>query len=180
MSSPASNWFGWAASQLRRHGHTALTPHLPTPIGQRFQTWAGILDAYSQPGLLDEHAVVVGHSSSASFLPRYVASRQVRLRAVVFISGFHLVTLGLPEYDEVNAEVSTRDEQDYAQLKTLVEQRVCYLSPTDPYVPLSELEKFARLVDGHTVTVPDAGHFNAESGYTQFPAVVESILALTT
>lgn len=180
QSSPQQNWFGWAAEQFRQAGHTALTPHLPTPQGQDFATWAGILDAYRGQGLLEDTSVLVGHSSSASFLPRYIADRQMRLRAVVLVSGFHQATLGFPEIDAVNAHVSTCDEADYEALKNLVPQRVCFHSTNDPYVPTAELEKFSRLVDGATFRVGDAGHFNTAAGYEQFPDLVTLVSEMLT
>ena len=48
-------------------------------------------------------------------------------------------------------------------------------SDNDPYVTLANGEKLAEKLGIKLNFVPNSGHFNAQAGYTKFPALLKEI-----
>ncbi|EGU60138.1 YdeN-like protein [Vibrio nigripulchritudo ATCC 27043] len=177
FGSPFDNWFGWLNKQLSESGVACYNPYLPTPLGQDFDNWSRIIDSYFDAGLLGPQSVVIGHSSSAVFWVKYLASKKVSVKTLVTVSGFNSFISGLEDFDKLNSNLYVSDDEAEQFLKLEI-PTVCFVSENDPYLPLEELNSFSKLIKGDTVVVKDGGHFNTDSGYDSFDAVYELIVDL--
>jgi predicted alpha/beta hydrolase family esterase len=63
---PERNWFPWLKQEIEKLGHNAIVPKFPTPDGQDFKNWKDTF--YSEVSCLDDHAILVGHSTGAGFI----------------------------------------------------------------------------------------------------------------
>lgn len=88
------------------------------------------------------------------------------------MSGFNHY-LGLDEdFDEVNCTMYTNRCEEF---KALCKERICYYSTNDPYVKLEKLEEFAKIISAKECVFANAGHFNANAGYTKFEELLQYI-----
>ena len=121
---------------------------------------------------INKDSVFFCHSISCIFLVKYCVKNNIKIGKAVFVSGFNHY-LGLNEvFDDVNCSMYTTRANEF---KNLCKNRICYYSKNDPYVKLEKLEEFAKLVDGKSVIVENAGHFNKSSGYTEFKDLLKYI-----
>ena len=53
---------------------------------------------------------------------------------------------------------------------------ICFAGDNDPYLPQDVLQRFSTLCGAKEfIIIPNGGHLNAESGYTTFPLLLETI-----
>jgi predicted alpha/beta hydrolase family esterase len=83
--------------------------------------------------------------------------------------------LGLPKFDPLNASF-VHPAFDWARVKRGAQKIICFAGDNDPYVPLACSRDVADKAEVELVVVEKAGHLNAESGYRQFPLLLENIL----
>lgn len=181
FGTPAENWIPWLADRWREeHGFgSAITPNLPTPDGQSFDTWAGILDAYRSGGILTAESVIVAHSSSPIFVLKYAQERDAQFRGLVSVSGFNGFESGDATFDAINVGLFVEDselEGAAAKFGTIA----AFYGDDDPNLPQDVLASFASKVGADVTVVPNGGHLNASSGYAEFPAVHEAVARMAT
>lgn len=174
FGSPYENWFPWLHGVLAARGDTCFAPPFPTPVGQTFESWARIVDAYRDNGLLNEESTLVTHSSSAVFAVKYLTSRQVGISKLITVSGFNQFFSGNEDFDRINSEFFVT-EQDLKATNKYCKKAVSFLSSTDPYLPTGVLISFASTIGAETIDVPSAGHFNSAAGFAEFPQILEHL-----
>ena len=76
------------------------------------------------------------------------------------------------DFDKVN---STFFMNDYSKFKNNCNNRICYYSNNDPFVPINLLEDFSKKIDAKTVIIENGGHFIEDDGYLTFPKLLEDI-----
>jgi len=171
---PDENWFPWLRSCLEQRGHEVITPSFPTPEGQSLSAWFDIFESHV-PGL-DESAVLVGHSLGPVFIANILNKYEVHVAGSIFVAGFRAL-LGNPDFDEINSTF-VEEPLDFQRVGNRGGTVIAYVSENDPYVPLKDALEFAENVGARIVRVPNAGHFNAAAGYSEFPSVLDDCLAL--
>lgn len=167
--SPFGNWFGWLSSGLTERQIRCYVPPLPTPLGQSYDNWAKIVDAYIDTGCINHASTVVAHSSGCPFIVRHIAQRGQSLEHLVTVSGFDQFLSGDPDFDEINARIFTRAETDFELVRKLVVKRTSYLSLDDPHLPVEVMRSFGQKLGAEVIEFDAAGHFNSDSGFVEFP-----------
>ena len=164
------HWLPWLEEKLKKDTDTQVF-NLDFPIGigrQSFEHWEYVLDSIKK--YINENSIFVCRSISCIFLVKYCIKNNIKIGKVVFISGFNNM-LGLNEdYDSVNCTMYTNRCEEF---KYLCNERICFYSKNDPYVPLKKLEEFIDLIDAKAVLRENAGHFNTDSGYSTFEDLLE-------
>lgn len=169
--SPERNWFPWLKQQIETMGSTALVPKFPTPDGQNLTAWA---EAFrSEAGALTPETILVGHSLGAGFVLNLLQESPVQIRAAFLIAGF-LGTLGLPDYDRINATFVCR-EFNWPLIKQKAGTIIVMNGDDDPYVPVAKGRALADALAVSLHVVPGGGHLNAECGYISFPLLESTI-----
>ncbi|MEK7154769.1 MAG: alpha/beta hydrolase [Patescibacteria group bacterium] len=179
LGSPNENWFPWLAGELKKLGHSTFCPQLPTPEGQTPQNWIKVIaDLVEKEDLAGEDLIFVAHSRSPLAVCRYLQTRTSPVRACFFVAGFAsrlpvaeepFPTLNDP-FDDLGAE--------WGKVKKNCQKFICFASDNDPYVPLDIARDFAAKLSAEFILISGAGHLNSESGYTQFPLLLEEIKSL--
>lgn len=169
---PAENWIPSVADGLRQNGATALTPNLPSPVGQDFVTWSSVLDSYRTILEGASKAAIVAHSSACSFAVRYLADRAISVDLLVFVSGFGRFVSGLSDFDKLNAAVGVERDSDLSLAVERAARRISFSSENDPYLPSEIIDTFVKGTESERVSIPDGGHFNTEAGFSSFDALL--------
>jgi uncharacterized protein len=165
------NWFPWLAERLREIGHDVVVPQFPTPVGQNLSTWLEIFDR--EAGLLSAQSVLVGHSLGAAFIIRVLERIASPVGAAFLVAAF-FGPVGLPAFDSINATFVS-EPVNWSRVKRSAKSFFVYGSDNDPYVRLDSCQRIAEQLGARFAVHHDAGHFNSESGYTSFPALLADI-----
>ncbi len=173
---PERNWFPWLKEEIEKLGHRAIVPRFPTPEGQNFENWKQIFLA--QAGQLDDATILIGHSVGAGFILSLLddLSTNDRIRAAFLVAGF-TGTLGLPDYDEINATFVGRSF-NWQGIKQHCQDFFVINGSDDPYVPL---EKGRQIADSLSVThelIAGGGHLNQDAGFTTFPLLLDKVRSI--
>ena len=116
---------------------------------------------------IDENTVLIGHSTGAVFILNILDERDLDIEAAFLISGF-TGKLHDERFDPLNETFAERDF-DFEEIRNSAGEIFVFHSESDSYVPLEKAAELAPKLDADLQLVADAGHFNTESGYTDFP-----------
>jgi predicted alpha/beta hydrolase family esterase len=117
---------------------------------------------------------MIGVSSGAVFLAKYVLSRGLIGALLVTVSGFNNHVSGHEESDAANATFSV-EEAALGGVATRFARRVAYYATDDPYLPSATLARFATAIAAEHRVIAGAGHFNTDTGYDAFPDLANLI-----
>ena len=170
---PDTNWFPWLDDQLTREGIEVLRPRFPTPQGQSLTAWFEVFDAAVKP-LAPKSTILVGHSMGASMALRVVERANMPFDALFLAAGF-IGALGFPDYDPINASFFVRPF-NWLGIRERMGACRCWAGDDDPYVPLPRSQEVANHLQAPLEIVKGGGHLNAETGFTTFPQLRNTIL----
>ncbi len=86
---------------------------------------------------------------------------------------------GFPEpigYEEINTFFAK--PLDYQRVKKAGGKIIAIHSGNDPYVPLKNGEILKEKIGARLIIIPNAGHLNAEDGFTELPYALEAVLEI--
>jgi uncharacterized protein len=169
--SPQGNWFPWLAKELGTYG-TVSVPAFPTPEGQSLENWVKIAEA-DLAKQHSAHTIIIGHSIGAACALRLAEKSANPTKALFLICPF-LRELNLPDYDPLNASF-IQHAFDWRRVKAGTGKIICFAGDGDPYVPLSYAQEVADKTGAVLNLVKKGGHLNTESGYSQFPLLLQTI-----
>lgn len=159
------HWFPEIKEKLEEKEVEVCRPEFPTPEDQTLENWLEVLD--HQEMKIDENTVLIGHSTGAVFILDILDERDLDIEAAFLISGF-TGKLHDKRFDPLNETFAERDF-DFEEIRNSAGKIFVFHSESDPYVPLEKAAELAPKLDADLQLVADAGHFNTESGYTDFP-----------
>lgn len=171
---PFENWFPWMENQLSELGIECIIPTFPTPNYQRYSDWATLLDYYNRKGYLNNETIIIGHSCGAIFAVKYIIDRNIHIKGVITISGYNNFKSGDSTMDALNGSFY-RTRNGINKIESLTDLRISFYADNDPFIPIDTLKEFASDINAEPIIVPNAGHFNASSGYTSFEKLLEII-----
>lgn len=157
------NWFGWLEDELKLKGFEVFNFNYPTPEGHNFENWAKVLNQAKDK--ITEESVFICHSSAPIFLIKYCLTNNIKIGKLISVSGANNFKVGVPEFDNINKFMFVDDVSNF---KNLCKERICFYSKNDPYIKLSDLKNFANSINAKEIVYDNAGHFNANAGYTEF------------
>lgn len=161
---PEENWFPWLHTELEQKGYTVYVPHLPTKQPLKPQDWWEAFAEYENK--IDEDSVIVGHSLGCAFGLKIIEKHPVK--AAYFVAPAWGVTNN--EFDPVMEAVANQDF-NFNTIKKHCSNFTVFHADNDPYLAVERGETLAKELGADFHLVEGAGHFNAASGYTEFPAL---------
>jgi len=157
------NWFSWLENELKLKGHQVFNFNYPTPKNHNFQSWSSVLNQAKE--YINKESVFICHSSSPMFLIKYCILNNIKIKKLISVSGANNFLVGDPSFDNLNKHMFLDDVSKFIDL---CEERVCFYSKNDPYIPFEALQNFAKSIDATEVVYKDAGHFNKAAGFIKF------------
>jgi len=169
MGSPAGNWFGWLQEELMIDGWQVAVPAFPTPEGQSLDAWKTAL-AEKIPAYQDVN-VVIGHSLGATFALRLLEQNLINPQKIILVSSV-IKKINNEEYDALNHSF-IHEGFDWDKIKQGGADITLVHGDDDPYVPLGHTKELADHLNTPLNVMPNGGHLNTESGYDQFPEILD-------
>lgn len=165
------HWFPWLKNKLEENGVEVCRPEFPTPEDQTLENWLEILD--EQEMEIDENTVLIGHSLGAVFILNLLNRRDLDIESAFLISAWTGL-LGDEDFDEWNSTFQDQDF-DFEKVRNNCDSFYQWHSDSDPYVPLEKGAELAENINSNFELKAGAGHFNTESGYTEFPELWKKV-----
>lgn len=171
FGSPFVNWLPYLRNEIEKRELVVYTPDFPTGVGyQNYNNWSKVLESYIGANLINEDTVIYAHSIAPIFICHFLVSHNIKVKRLVFVCGFNNY-LGInEEYDIVN---KTMYFDNLVEIKKFAEEIICFYSKNDPYVKYETEKEFADKIATKQIVIDDGGHLNSESGYTEFPQLLE-------
>lgn len=182
MGNPDENWFLWAQTEIAKvlgiEKYEVLVPHFPYVVGnndnQGYGLWKKIMMAYASAGLINEDTILIGHSLGPVFIYRFLYEENIKVNAVISVSGKNNNWLNLKEFDNFNFDFYCNWDI-LKKAASHAKYRYAYYSDCDPYIPLINLKKFANATQSEEILIKGAGHINKAAGYDKFPELIELV-----
>ncbi|SEB45979.1 RBBP9/YdeN family alpha/beta hydrolase [Arthrobacter woluwensis] len=169
-ATPEDHWFGWLAERLEDDGIPVTVPALPDPLGPDPVVWEdAVRTALGTP---DAGTIVVAHSLGCLTVLRALGSLAGpwRLGTLVLVAGFLDPLPALPGLDGFIADGSPVDG-----LAERLDRLVVLRSDRDEFVPTAHTDRLAALLGTEPQVVDGAGHFLADDGVTEAPAIHDAV-----
>lgn len=159
------NWYQSVSTELRKLGIDVIAENMPDPYFARKEFWLPFI----HEKLATEDAILIGHSSGAVAIMKYLETHKAKL--AILVGACH-TDLG----DEMERRSGYFDEPwNWNAIKQNAEKIVLFASSDDPYVPLSEALFIKEKLNPEYYQYSDAGHFGADVNKIEFPEIVSVI-----
>lgn len=169
--SPKGNWLPWLKSELEKESYQVTIPQFPDPReDHHLEDWLEVLKQHQSH--INEQTILIGHSLGGLFLLRVLERLEKPVEAAFFVAA--PVGVKPIKYYESDEKFSGF-KFDWEKIKKGARHFKVYHSDNDPYVSLGNGEELAKLLGVDLTFITNAGHINAESGYTKFDQLLEDI-----
>ena len=164
MGSPNGNWFPWLKNELAEKGWNIDVPAFPTPEKQSLNNWLETIKGKKAD-------VLIGHSLGATLALRIVEKKLIDVRKIILVSCV-IDEINIEEYDKLNSSFI-----DGGFDWNAVQSQGCDIDiihgDNDPYVPVSHAKILSDKLNVPLNIIKNGGHLNSETGYTNFPEILE-------
>lgn len=168
--SAQGNWFPWLKAELEQRGYKVAVPQFPNAETPNFEKWLDKFTEYND--YVDENSIIIGHSLGGLFLLRVLERLEHPIRAAFFVSA----PVGVKPIRFYDSDLAFSGfDFNWNKIRSSARYFEVWHSDNDPYVSLANGEKLAEELGVKLNFIPNAGHLNAESGYTTLPDLLEKI-----
>lgn len=170
---PEGNWFPWLKKELEQKDYIVSVPQFPSPpvVPAKISEWFDVLEDYQ----INEDTILIGHSLGGVFTLRILEKLNYPIKAAFFV-GTPVGVKPINYYDRDAA--FSGFEFNWNKIKRNARQFVAFHSDNDPYVVLENGKRLAEKLGITLHFIPNSGHFNTQAGYTEFPALLQEIMAM--
>ncbi len=156
------NWYQSVKEGLEKLGLDVIAENMPDPYFARERYWLPFI----KQKLSTEDAVLIGHSSGAVAVLRYLERYKCRLAILV---GACYTDLG----DELEKKSGYFDRPwQWEKIKNNAKRIVLFASRDDLYIPISEALFIKEKLQCEYHEYLDEGHFGADVKKTEFPEII--------
>lgn len=175
-SYPEKNWFPWLKSQLEARGVRVDVPQMPDSLHPQYDAWlAKVQQVASQA---DADTVLVGHSLGGCAALRFLETLPKHQR----VGGLVLVATPvqpLPVEELRQLDPFFEQPFDWNAIKEKTNGHITAIySANDHRVPLENGYIVKENLQPKYIEIPEGGHLNEKSGYTEFPALLNELVLL--
>lgn len=169
--SPKGNWFPWIKKELEKEGCQVFIPQFPDPReGNNLKNWLEVLKQYEAN--INEDTILIGHSLGGLFLLRVLERLKKSVTAAFFVSA----PIGIKPILYYSSDKQFSGFKfNWEKIKKGAKHFKVYHSDNDPYICLENGEGLAKHLGVDLTFIPQAGHINAESGFTKFKPLFEDL-----
>lgn len=146
-------WYPKAKQYLQELGCTVIAQNMPDANLARATYWLPFIEEKIGD---DENAILIGHSSGAIAIMRYLEMHKAKL--AILVSAYH-TDLGL-EDEKVSGYFD--DKWNFDAMKENAEHIVIISSRDDPYIDINEPRFLAEKLDCEYHEFKDLGHINTQ------------------
>ena len=173
FGSPFSNWLPYLRNTLEKDNNIVYTPDFPTGVGyQNYESWSKLLKVYLDLNIINENTIIFAHSIAPIFICKFLVENKIKVKRLVLVCGFNNYFGIDKDYDTVNGSMYFDNLED---IKNYCNDITCFYSDNDPYVKYEVEKEFADTITNKQILIPNGGHLNSESGYTEFKELLKFI-----
>jgi predicted alpha/beta hydrolase family esterase len=167
------HWQQWLHDQLSSKQHNVIMETYPNPDHPDRSQWLATAQA-SISNIPPEDLIIVTHSLGAVTALDLIEDMTSNIRGLVTVAGFYR------DYGaELNSYFLINHLVNIATVKNkLIKKSVVIFGDDDPYVPQIELHALAKGLETEPIIIPQGGHLNTDSGFVEFPILLEKCLLL--
>jgi hypothetical protein len=162
----SENWFPYAKNALEKLGIRVIAENMPDPDLARMRYWLPFIEKRLGG---DRNAILIGHSSGAVAVLRYLETH--RAEGAVIVGACH-TDLG-DEKDKAGGYYES--EWQWDAIKRNVSWIVQFASIDDPYIPIEEARFIKQKLGTEYYEYKNQGHFGADVRKRQFPKLIDAI-----
>lgn len=148
-------------------------PHADKPT---INDWVGHLA--KNVGTVDGETFFVGHSIGCQTILRYLSSQKEKCGGAIFIGGWVELTGLETEEEEAIARPWIETEINDEAAKKAIAKSIAIFSDNDPFVPISNAEKFKRRFGSEIVVEKGKGHFTEQDSIKELPSAQISLFRI--
>jgi len=156
------NWFQSVKKELQKLGLDVIAENMPDPDLARKEYWLPFIEEK----LSTENAILIGHSSGAVAILRYLETNKCKLAILI---GVYHTALG-DKHEERSGYFN--EPWKWEDIKNNAEKIVIFASKDDPYIPISEPLFIKNKINAEYHEYNDEGHFGEDANKTEFPEIV--------
>jgi uncharacterized protein len=161
------HWQQWLNDELSLLGHSVLMPDMPEADHPNRSQWLNIVEKLVKENDSSQ-LVIVGHSLGVATALDLIEIIEEPVKGLVCVSGF------AKDYGaELNGYFMKEKSIDFSRVADLVRNRLVVYGDDDPYVTQDALAEVANKLGVEPVVISGGGHLNSETGYTEFPLLLE-------
>jgi len=160
-------WRPWLKQELMARNVAVAMPTMPTPAHPIEVEWLDVIDTLVAAA--EEPVILLGHS-----LGGLAAVRWLETRATKQIHGLIMLG-GVIDASQYGFHDTFSSPSDWTRIRERARHRIGIYGHDDSAVPFSEGETFAKQADALLLDVRGYGHFDAGSGVTEVPELLQTI-----
>lgn len=167
------HWQQWLHDQLASKQHNVIMETYPNSDHPDRLEWLETAKK-SISSIPTESLIIVTHSLGAVTALDLIENLSSPILGLVTVAGFYR------DYGaELNSYFIRSHIVDIVEVKNkILKKPVIVFGDDDPYVPQTELQALAKGLEAEPIIIPNGGHLNTESGYVEFPLLLEKCLQL--
>jgi len=179
------NWFPFVRKELEKAGQEVVVLAFPYTtqeelkrngpgyeIKQSLESWMACCEETLNDLQDMEKLCFVGHSVGCLFILHLLSRWNLVLDSVFFVAPFLQKLGGRWELDYVN-KTFYKSDFDFIQLKRRIPASYVFYSDDDPAVPTKFSIEFAHKLDSQEILVRGGKHFSTDSGFIEFPLLLD-------
>jgi predicted alpha/beta hydrolase family esterase len=159
------NWFQDVKKGLEQLGLDVIAENMPDPDLARKQYWLPFI----KDKLSSENSILIGHSSGAVAILRYLEENKCKLAILV---GVCYTDLG-DEHEKKSGYFDSPWAWD--KIKNNAEKFIIFASKNDPYIPIAEPLLIKDKIDAEYHEYINEGHFGSDVNKTEFPEIITAV-----
>lgn len=121
-------------------------------------------------GVLNINSIIFAHSITPVFICKFLIENQIKVKRLVFVYGFNNYIGINEEYYAVNKSMFFDNLRD---VKKYCNDIICFYTDNDPYVKFETEKEFTDTIGAKQILIPNGGHLNSESGFSEFKELLE-------
>jgi len=149
-------------------------PQMPLGEDAKFKNWKSYFDKVA--GKIDNQTIIIAHSLSALYIPRFLNETDKKPYAVITIAGGKKSQIASIIPNRYQHFVSRNKDFDY--VKNNIPNRFCFYSNNDHIFTETELKNYAESMNGKQVFLENKGHFGRSSGVKAIPELNKLVVQL--
>ena len=171
-------WYSWLDSELSKNNEV-FRFNMPDTETPEIEKWVSFLN--KQVDSLDENTFFIGHSIGCQTIMRYLETKEItKIGGILFVAPWlELTEYAVSDEESYNtAKPWLTRKIDFERIKKFTNNINCIFSDNDYFVPLTEEEKFEKLLNANTKVVNNKGHISAEDGVYELDDILKMCIKM--
>ena len=171
-------WYPWLDSELSKNNEV-FRFNMPDTETPEIEKWVSFLN--KQVDSLDENTFFIGHSIGCQTIMRYLETKEItKIGGILFVAPWlELTKYAVSDEESYNtAKPWLTRKIDFERIKKFTNNINCIFSDNDYFVPLTEKEKFEKLLNANTKVVNNKGHISAEDGVYELDDILKMCIKM--